>query len=42
MPKFDLFYHKVPYSIESIIKDISHNSSYEMNEYNPYSLEKVQ
>ena len=42
MPKFDLFYHKVPYSIESIIKDISHNSSYEMNEYNPYSLEKMQ
>lgn len=41
MPKFDLFYHKVPYSIESIIKDISHNIS-SNNEYNPYSLERMQ
>ena len=42
MPKFDLFYHKVPYSIESIMKDISHNSILSNNEYNQYSLEKMQ
>ena len=42
MSKFELFYKKIPDKIENIISDLCNNYIITQDEYNPYSLEKVQ
>ena len=42
MSKFELFYKKVPDKIENIITDLCNNYVISQDEYNPYSLEKLQ
>jgi hypothetical protein len=42
MSKFELFYNKIPKKIENIISDLCGNYIISQDDYNPYSLEKVQ
>lgn len=42
MSKFELFYKKIPDKIEHIITDLCNNYVITQDEYNPYSLDKVQ